>query len=70
MLFIKVYFKFLLGYLFTQKALEIFGKKLIEDIKFCPNTGVEDQDISVCAEKLQISQPNSIDLKGRERFHP
>lgn len=58
------------GYLLSKKSLEIYGKKLSSDILFCPNTGIEDQDISVCAQKLQISQPNSIDEMGRERFHP
>ena len=58
------------GYLLSKKSLEIFGKKLIEDKLFCPNSGIEDQDISGCAQKLQIAQPNSIDQMGRERFHP
>ena len=54
----------------SKKSLEIYGKKLSEDKVFCANTGIEDQDMSTCAEKLQIAQPNSVDEKGRERFHP
>jgi len=56
--------------LLSKKSLEIYGKKLEEDKNICPKSGVEDQDMSTCAVKLKIAQPNSVDEKGRERFHP
>ena len=69
-LIVFIYYYFFQGYLLSKKALDIFGKKLIEDKFFCSNTGVEDQDISNCAQRLFIKQPNSIDSAGREKFHP
>ena len=58
------------GYVFNNKALNVFGSKLYDDLKNCPNTGTEDQDMSACARKLNVSEPNSIDSSGRELFHP
>ena len=58
------------GYIFNNKALNIYGKELAQDAKVCPNKGVEDQEMSKCAKKLNISEPNSIDEAGRELFHP
>ena len=58
------------GYVFSRKSLQTYGSKLSVDYTFCQNTGTEDIDIYRCGEKLNISQPNSVDSNGRERFHP
>lgn len=58
------------GYLLTKEAFTRLGKKLSEDMSFCPNSGIEDVDIARCLRKLKVVPEKSIDECGRERFHP
>jgi glycoprotein-N-acetylgalactosamine 3-beta-galactosyltransferase len=58
------------GYVLSNKALSILGRKLNEDFNFCSNTGSEDIDVAVCLRTLNVYPDKSIDDSGRERFHP
>jgi glycoprotein-N-acetylgalactosamine 3-beta-galactosyltransferase len=67
------------GYVLSRASLKRLGKKLLTQrtsqfsyrrySKKCRNTGVEDQDISNCLEKIGCIKGVSIDDCGRERFH-
>ncbi len=58
------------GYVLSNEALRRVGSKLVEDYKFCPNSGVEDVDVAKCLRKVSVYPGKSIDEMGRERFHP
>ena len=58
------------GFLLNKQALNKIGQKLKANYSFCTNTGIEDQDVSKCLQKLNVSTINSVDHLGRERFHP
>ena len=58
------------GYVFSQRSLLDLGAKLAQNWKYCPNTGVEDQDVSLCFKMLGTKPGKSRDSLGRERFHP
>ena len=57
------------GYLLSREAFQRLGKKLNEDYKFCPNSGLEDVDVASCLRKLGVHKNMSLDEFGRERFH-
>ena len=58
------------GYLLSQESMSRLANKLIDDLNFCPNSGIEDVDVAKCLRKLDVHPGKSIDEKGRERFHP
>ena len=58
------------GFVMSQLAFNKLGKKLIEDPKFCPNSGIDDVDVAVCFQKLGVYSNTTLDEFGRERFHP
>jgi len=57
------------GYLLSKESMNILGSNLVASLKFCPNTGIEDVDVGKCLRKLKVFPGESIDSKGRERFH-
>jgi glycoprotein-N-acetylgalactosamine 3-beta-galactosyltransferase len=58
------------GYLLSNEALKRLGSRLTANLSNCQNTGTEDVDVGRCLRKLNVSMGESIDEKGRERFHP
>lgn len=54
----------------SQESLHRIGRKLIQNYRFCQNTGIEDNDLAICLSKLGVYSKPSTDDQGRERFHP
>ena len=58
------------GYVLSKEAFNRLGSALTTDYSFCPNTGTEDIDCSLCLERLGVKKSDSMDLFGKERFYP
>ena len=57
------------GYVMSKESFNRIGSKLIQNYRFCPNTGIEDKDVSRCLRRLDVVSGKSLDEQGRERFH-
>lgn len=67
------------GYVVSQAALKSLARKLTFDNgdktsrllfnRHCENTGIEDQDVTACLDKVGAKRVRSVDELGRERFH-
>jgi glycoprotein-N-acetylgalactosamine 3-beta-galactosyltransferase len=55
------------GYVLSKSAFEKIGLALERNFSFCPNSGVEDRDVSSCLKMLGVLPENSIDDNGKER---
>ncbi|RNA40863.1 glyco -N-acetylgalactosamine 3-beta-galactosyltransferase 1-like [Brachionus plicatilis] len=56
------------GYVLSQTAFQLIAKTLINDIKNCPDTGIDDVDINKCLRINKGMIGKSIDEQKRERF--
>ena len=58
------------GYALSNKAFTVMTRKLIGNIKNCPNSGIDDVDVNACIRKYNGTMGNSRDENNRERFLP
>ncbi|CAF0973845.1 unnamed protein product [Brachionus calyciflorus] len=56
------------GYVLSNAAFTTMTQKMIENINNCPNSGIDDVDISSCVRKYNGKKGKSIDEQGRERW--
>lgn len=58
------------GYAISSRIVHKLGASLVNDSGFCKiENGIEDMEVSMCLNKLNVTQGDSRDIKGRERFH-
>ncbi|CAF0985930.1 unnamed protein product [Brachionus calyciflorus] len=56
------------GYALSNAAFVTVSKALKENINNCPNSGIDDVDVSACVRKYKGKKGVSMDEYGRERF--
>ena len=58
------------GYILTGESFRRVGQKLVTNVTYCPNTGIDDVDLAACLRTLGVRINSSLDELGRERFLP
>lgn len=58
------------GFVFSMEAYKRLINKLSFDYNSCPNSGIDDLDLSTCLKLVNVSIQDSRDENGLERFHP
>jgi glycoprotein-N-acetylgalactosamine 3-beta-galactosyltransferase len=58
------------GYVIPNHGIQKLVNTLKTNIKFCPNTGVDDRDLIQCLKKLDFLLGETKDKNGKSRFHP
>lgn len=56
------------GYVMSNAAFTSLCNHLEKNIKFCPNTGIDDVDVNACMRKLGVVMGKSTDNLGRQKF--
>lgn len=58
------------GYAISSQIVHKLGASLLNDSRYCEIvSGIEDIELAMCLKKLNVTQGDSRDRKGRERFH-
>lgn len=58
------------GYVIPNHGIQKLFNTLKTNIKFCPNTGIDDKDLIQCLKKLNFLLVKTTDKKDKSRFHP